>query len=69
MNFLSKLKKNKKLEGWPVPPIAKDDISELINMVNEGKVDMKKVHSKNIIALVKKHKSLDEQNKYLSKYL
>ena len=33
------------------------------------KVDMKKLTSKHVISLVKKNRSLDEQNKYLSKYL
>ena len=33
------------------------------------KVDMKKLNQKQILDLLKKNKSLDEQNKYLQKYL
>lgn len=39
-------------------------------MIDEtGKLEMKKIPSKYVIDLVKKFRSLEEQNKYLSKYL
>lgn len=48
----------------------KDGSKKILRMIEEtGKVDLKKIKSNYVQDLVKKYKSIEEQNKYLSKYL
>ena len=68
MILFDKFKKKQKPDM--LVPDSKDYLSPIIeNYEDTGKIDLKQVKEKQVIAFIKKNKSLEEQNKYLSKYL
>ena len=70
MKFIDKLKKKGTDSLHQSKKPSKDLVQELATFIDDkGKVDFKKVSSKHVTEAIKKVRSLDEQNKYLSKYL
>jgi hypothetical protein len=68
--FLKNFKKNNEKSAPGGGDDKQNGHSKILAMIEvSGKIDLKRLKSNHVVDLVKKYKSLEEQNKHLSKYL